>query len=212
MVNNPTQRDVPAFYSPLTHDQHAQIGRIAVLWGQVDMFVDNLLTQILEISPALRARLFSEKSIASKIALLSSFIQEMAEGEAKTESTKFAKMVNEAKSQRNKCFHGVWGYHVTRARKITPAAQHIKQVDQPFKVADLPKLERKLCQISHQGMLSLATLGVMPVFEGAQPMLHGFVADEEWFAEWRAQHHEDHQTPSRNWKPGRLPYLDPPLE
>ena len=41
---------VPPFVSPLTHEQHARLGRIAILWGQVDMMLDILLQEALGIT------------------------------------------------------------------------------------------------------------------------------------------------------------------
>jgi len=213
MVNNPTQKDVPAFYSPLTHDQHAQLGRIAVLWGQIDMFMDSLLTYVVGISPELRKRLLSDRPTGAKLDLLRDFLKDRPDGEPKKSISKFVKMAVGAKATRNQCFHGTWGYRILRKKKkVIAAAQHHKQPEQPFKVDDLPKLERKLCQISHQGMLAISAVNGEDPPLGAQPLFHGDVSFEEWFSEWRTRHYEDRHTPGRNWKPGRLPYLEHPLE
>ena len=159
MVNNPKQQDVPAFYSPLTHDQHAQLGRIAILWGQADMFVDNLLTAVLGIAPELRSDLFNDKPMGSKIDKLMSRVRAMDTSAEKTAILSFLALVDDVKSQRNECFHGVWGFWVSPRGKVEAAAQHHRQKGTPFKASALPKLERALCQISHQGMLALAALG-----------------------------------------------------
>ena len=212
MVNNPTQRDIPAFYSPLTHDQHAQIGRIAILWGQIDMFVDGILTHVLGISAELRRELFSERQIGSKLDVLKSFCLKISDHDGKKEVQKFIEIVYQSKAMRNRCFHGTWGYRVLKSKKVIAAAQHYKQQENPFKASDLPMLERKLCQASHQGMIAIATVSPTEYVEGAHPLFHGAEAESfpKWFAQWREQHYADHRTLDHNWKPGRLPYLKQP--
>lgn len=211
MVNKPTQQDVPAFYSPLTHDQHAQIGRISVLWGQCEMFVDNLLTHILGISSDLRLKLFGDRQLGTKLDTLSTFAKDMEVGSPREELLKFIRIANEVKGERNSCFHGVWGFHVTRRKGVIAGAKHHRQPEKPFKAADLPKLERKLCQLSHQGMIALSSLGQMNRFVGAYELFHG-EPDLQWLAEWKERLRADRHAPGHKWKPGRLPYLDHPLE
>ena len=213
MVKNPRQQDVPAFYSPLTHDEHAQLGRIAVLWGQVEMFVENLLTAVLGIAPELRARLFNDKPVGAKLDVLSSFVKDMPDGEAARAVAAFLSLAHEVKSERNQCFHGVWGFRVrVKQQKIEAAAQHQRSPERPFRADNLPRLERKLCQLSHLGMLALEALGQMERLEGAYPLFHGDPPIEAWFSEWRARHYADRHTLDRKWKPGRLPFLEQPLE
>ena len=212
MVNNPTQQDVPAFYSPLTHSQHAQLGRIAVLWGQAEMFVENLLTAVLGIEPQLRARLFNDKPIGAKLDTLSSFVNDLQNVPAAKAARAFLTLAQEVKSDRNQCFHGVWGFHVrSKQQDIKAAAKHQRSPERPFKAENLPRLERKLCQLSHLGMLALESLGQMDRLDGAYPLFHGDPPTEAWSQEWRAQHYADRQIPGDTWKPGRLPFLEHPL-
>jgi hypothetical protein len=211
MVNNPTQRDVPAFYSPLTHEQHAQLGRIAILWGQIDMFVDNLLTAVLGIDPDLRAQLFNEKQIAGKLDHLLKSAPNVSDMKARVAVIAFINSALALKSDRNRCFHGVWGFRIVR-KSVEAAAQHHRALENPFKAADLPRLERSLCQLSHQGMLALNALGEMDLLTGAYPLFHGQMPDQEWLAEWTEQHYADRHNLGRSYKLGRLPYLEHPLK
>ena len=216
MVNNPTQQDVPAFVSPLTHDQHAQIGRISILWGQIDTFVDGLLTFVLGITPELRFELFSEKQVGAKLDALRKFALKLPTAAKRQQVLTFIKYVDESKSLRNMCFHGAWGFHVTKRRTVEAAAKHYKQPDKPFKASELPKLERKLCQTSHQGMLAMAMFDVEMPLNGAHPLFFGAlneeIAHQEWFQEWKERYYADRHIQDHRWKPGRLPFLEQPLE
>jgi hypothetical protein len=211
MVNNPTQRDVPLFYSPLTHDQHAQLGRIAVLWGQIDMIVDNLLTDVVAIEPELRQHLFADKPIGAKLDALKVFVRRMPDGIEKSEVKLFVDLVDSAKAERNQCFHGVWGFRVTNRQTVEAAAQHHRQPENPFRATALPSLERKLCQISHQGMIALTALGLMEAQLGAYPLFLGDGDRGEWFSKWREQHFANNHIQDHRSKPGRLPFLKNPL-
>ena len=211
MVNNPTQQDVPAFYSPLTHDQHAQLGRIAILWGHVDVFVDNLLTAVLHGDAELRANLFNDKPISAKLDFLTSRLKLTAISAERELFEDFIEAVHSVKAERNACFHGVWGFRIGKG-KVEAAAQHHRAPDGQFKAERLPKLERSLCRVSHQGRVLLERLGLLgDLGKGAQPMFHGQPPEQAWFEEWLEQRKMDHQTLDYRWRPGRLPFLKRPL-
>lgn len=210
MVKNPTQKDVPAFYSPLTHEQHAQLGRIAILWGHVDVFVDNLLTAVLHGDAELRAQLFREKPIGAKLEFLTMRLKETMQGPEREQFEAFIEAVHSIKADRNSAFHGVWGFYIGKD-SVEAAAQHLPK-NKPFKADRLPNLERKLCQISHQGRLLLEQLGMLgDMGDGAQPNFFGHPPTQVWFQEWLEQHYADRHSPDHRWKPGRLPFLDRPL-
>lgn len=211
MVKNPTQKDVPAFYSPLTHEQHAQLGRISLLWGQVDTFVDQLLTAVLHGMEELRSDMFRDKPIGKKLDFLTTRIRDKPDAPEKQLIEEFIAAVHSVKSERNACFHGAWGFRIGR-KKVEAAAQHHKASNESFNAERLPKLERRLCQISHLGRELLEELGLLPVLpEGAQPLFHGDDPTQEWFQEWLEQHRSDCHSPDHRWKPGRLPFLERPL-
>jgi hypothetical protein len=215
MVYHPTQKDVPAFISPLTHEQHAQIGRIAVLWGQIDMFVDSLLTFVLGIEAELRFNLFADKQIGAKLDLLRKYCRSENTNANRNQVRLFLGAVDDVKAERNQCFHGVWGFRVGKNQTISAAAQHHKQPEKPFDANSLSKLERKLCRASYEGALALSMYEVAMPLDGAQPLFHGasdgFV-DEEWFQEWQKRFYEDRHIPDHRWQPGWLPFLEHPLE
>jgi hypothetical protein len=215
MVNKPTQQDIPAYVSPLTHDEHAQIGRIAVLWGQIDSFVDSLLTFVLGIPVELRSELFADKQIGAKLDALRKFAPKLKPAERREQVQKFVRMIDAAKAERNQCFHGAWGFRITNKQTVIAAAQHYKQPEVPFKASSLPKLERQLCQTSHQGALAMVVFEQSMPINGAQPLFHGaleHIVDQEWFQEWLKRYYEDRHIQDHRWKPGRLPFLERPLE
>lgn len=204
---------MPPFLSPLTHDQHAQLGRIAVLWGYVDMYLDNLLDVTLGITPAQRMALIGDKQMGGKLDTLSSHIDMIADAEARRLTWQFWNLCNETKTQRNKAFHGSWGWYARSLTSVTPASMHHKSREQPVKSSELIALERKLCYTASIGNQALGFFKGYLRYEGAGRLFHGPAGSPpEWLSEWTEQHPVDDQLLDRRWKLGQLPYLTHPLK
>ena len=113
---------------------------------------------------------------------------------------------NETKSQRNRCFHGVWGFRAMPRKKIVAAAQHFKSGNDPVRADQLPALEKKLCKTARHGMNALKAMGKLGE-TGCNRLYHG--ADShppEWLSEWIEQHRVGDRDLDRRWKQGQLPY------
>lgn len=92
---------VPPFVSPLTHDQHAQLGRIAILWGQIDMILDQLLQHAIGITGEQRITLIGEKPIGAKLDMLSAHLKDISDQKAQQHAREFWNLANETKTVRN---------------------------------------------------------------------------------------------------------------
>lgn len=204
--------DLPAFISPLTHDQHAQLGRMAVLWGQVDMILDNLLDLALNITPAQRMTLIGEKPIGAKLDILSKHLSGLTHPQGQKLARRFWDLANQTKTQRNRCFHGVWGWWASPSKKVIPAASHFKAKENPVKVGDLAAIERKLCQTSRAGIEALRLIQDWKTdLRGSNRLFHGKSPSPPWLEEWCEQHPVDDRSLDRRHKRGQLPYLAEPV-
>ena len=204
----------PAFLSPLTHDQHARIGRIALLWGQVDMILDQLLESALGITSRQRKALIGDKQIGGKLDLLNNNLDGIKGAKAKALAKEFRDLANQTKPHRNKCFHGIWGFAVGRKKgDVSPAATHYRSIENPLRVTQLPALERKLCKTSRVGMNALVELHELSEkVKACNRLFHGKSENRDtWLREWIAQHPLDDDALDRRWKRGQLPYLKKPL-
>lgn len=204
---------VPPFISPLTHDQHARIGRIALLWGQIDMILDQLLDKVIGITPQQRMTLIGEKPIGAKIEMLKRHLDSVADAEARDFAALFCELADETKTLRNRCFHGVWGFRCVRENTVSPAAAHWRAAGDPVKVTQLPHLEKKLCKTARAGFNAMVRLHEFKEQNrGCVRLFHGLGDDPPaWLPEWSAQHPLDDSTLDRRWKLGRLPFLEKPL-
>lgn len=201
---------VPPFLSPLTHDQHARIGRIALVWGQVDMMLDLMLDHFLGITTVQRRLLIGEKPIGAKLDLLNGQIKDITDAELKKATHEFWDLANQTKTQRNKCFHGIWGLRCVRKNTVVPGASHFRSIGDPLKITQLPALEKKLCKTARAGMRVLVHLGQFQD-HGSSHLFHGRGPAPAWLEEWIGQHRVDDDSLDRRWKLGQLLYLEKPV-
>lgn len=202
---------VPPFISPLTHDQHARLGRIAVLWGQIDMILDYMLDVALDLKPRQRMTLIGEKPIGAKLDMLSNHFDDIKDQKARELARQFWDLAHQTKTIRNRCFHGVWGFRVGKPHKVTAAATHFKSGADPVRSTQLPALEKKLCRTARVGMDALILLHEFNRKSGCNRLYHGPGDPPEWLEEWREQHPLDDRSLDRRWKLGQLPFATNPL-
>ncbi|MCL6251851.1 hypothetical protein M3P36_12465 [Altererythrobacter sp. KTW20L] len=203
---------VPPFLSPLTHDEHATLGRIAILWGQVDMVLDLLLEATLGISGKQRQALLGEKPIGAKLDILKPLIADIASAETKRTALQFWDFASQTKTQRNRIFHGVWGIRCDGPQKIQPAATHYKDKGNTTKASQLPELERKLCKTARLGAIAAYSLHNLGGIEGgASRLFHGSGPPPPWLQEWKEQHPVDDDALDHRYKEGQLPFLTNPV-
>ncbi|MEO6716480.1 MAG: hypothetical protein ABIM50_04435 [Novosphingobium sp.] len=205
---------VPPFISPLTHDQHAMLGRIAILWGQIDMVLDLMLEVSMGISPKQRRTLIGEKPLGAKLDMLKAHIDDIQDADGQALALEFWDLANQTKTQRNRCFHGVWGLRCGKANEVYPASTHFKDGGAPVKAEQLPPLEKKLCKTARIGMDALRRFHEIFIHltePGATRLFHGEGEMPSWLAQWREQHPVDDHSLDHRHKPGMLPFLEKPV-
>ncbi|WFL76708.1 hypothetical protein P7228_11960 [Altererythrobacter arenosus] len=204
---------IPGYVSPLTEKDHARIGRIAILWGQVEHFVEAILPHVTGLSwGELDAIKVTDKPIASKVDLLSQARNRVADEELCEQIREFCAAINETKVQRNHLFHGVWGWRATnRTKTVVPAARKSSNPEQPLKAAQLPSLEKKLCRCSRLGsdlVMHFHREGYRVKY--TRYLHHDGHDIEAWLQQWTERNPLDDVDLDRSSSPGRLPYLEHP--
>lgn len=182
---------IAGYVSPLTDKEHAQIGRIAVLWGQIEYFIDQLLEHVSGMTwEELTALGVADKSISAKVNWLDRIKRRVADEDTRSKIGNFCAIIHETKTDRNHVFHGIWGWRADdRTKKVTPAARKSSNPGQPFLYTRLPALEKKLCRCSRMG----ADLCNPLWHPTARPMWTKYVhhgvkgGAPEWMKEWSAR-------------------------
>jgi len=184
MVFNP--ENVAGYISPLTDEQHAVLGRIAVLWGQIESAIDNILPAFCGLSADdLTALQVFDKPIAAKVALLKSASKAKSAPAVHEKVIKFATIIDDTKARRNHAFHSMWGWRLEpRTQTVVPCARYLKTPGQGLKASSLPKLEAELNKCARHGKDLLHLVwGEGPDYNPSRHF-HGPDAPQEWFGQW----------------------------
>lgn len=198
------------YVSPLTDVEHATIGRIALLWGQVDHFVEQLMPVVSKLSwEQLKALQITEKPVGSKVGFLKASAKKLSDEALQEQIVSFCALVDDCKAHRNRVFHGMWGWRgERRTGKVIPAARKESEPHNPFPASKLPALERKLCKASRSGFDLVTTLVFrQTVRPHPSRFLHHGASDAtpEWFEQWTAHNPWDGDTQDRIEIAGQLP-------
>jgi hypothetical protein len=204
---------IPGFISPLTDEQHAQLGRIAVLWGHCDFLLDQLLAKVHRLTKAQKEAFIGEKPIGPKLLFLKPKLKGIRDPVLKERVRTFYDILNNTKAKRNHIFHGAWGWRaMNRDGDVRVCARHPKSLANPVFVEELPEIEKSLCDASRAGT------DAMFIYERQQPIhqcmryLHGHGRyPAKWFQRWLDTHPLDDASLDRSWKEGQLPRLTDPL-
>ena len=212
-MNDPLEF-VPGYISPLTDKQHAALGRIAILWGQIEHFVDSLIPIISNLNwEQLDALQVRSKTISSKTDFLVASTSKMPDSKLKDDIRLFCAMIHETKGPRNHAFHGMWGFRAeSRKERVFAASRKETDPRSPFPASGLPNLEKKMCKCSRMGMDIIAKLWGAP---GRPEMSRFFHHGEpieapQWLRQWSERNPLDDGDLDRNAKAGQLPRLSAP--
>ncbi|MBW0008369.1 MAG: hypothetical protein JO335_11740 [Sphingomonas sp.] len=207
---------VPVYLSPLTDKQHAQIGRIAVLWGQIEYFVEILMAHVSHLSwDELTAVGVTEKPIGAKVLFLKAATARIAEVELRQRVREFCESIDDTKVARNHVFHGIWGWRGDKkSHRIFPAARKTSDPSRPFKASQLAVLEKRLCKSARLGgNLAMHYWGDPDTeLKYCRFFHHGDKeAIPQWFSRWSARNPVPCDALDRTSKAGQLPRLDAPF-
>jgi hypothetical protein len=132
------------YISPLTDSEHAALGRIAVLWGQIECMIDLILPAFCDMSQQdLEALGIYDKMMAAKVQFLKTVSKRRAHTAVHDMVLSFTTIIDSTKVARNHAFHSMWGWRLdNRKQTVEPCARRLKEPDKPFKPNDLPNWKR----------------------------------------------------------------------
>jgi hypothetical protein len=200
-----------AYISPLTDREHARIGRIAILWGQIEYCVDEMIEYVSDLRwNELAALGVTERTLANKVNFLLQIRHRHPNPDYQRRIVEFCSLLHETKTARNHLFHGMWGWRADkRTREMLPAARKASSLDQPFKYTRLPALEKKLCKCSRMALDLCQPVWKSTVRARLNRFVHHNVAeaDEQWMTQWSERNPLDGEHLDRSAKAGQLPRL-----
>jgi hypothetical protein len=202
----------PAYISPLTDKQHAQLGRICILWGQIDLNLDQLLRWAYGFSKAQwDAMEIADRPLGTKLTLLKKSLENVGDLVVRQLLEELCEALDNVKAQRNHAIHGMWGWRVDAAKgTVEPCARFHKSPALPLKVQHLSLLERALCHCSNIAMRAFLYSQNSPPSEPlvSARFFHGKETEhQEVLSKWLEQVRPDDATLDRNFLEGQLPRL-----
>lgn len=200
----------PPYLSPLTDNEHAQIGRIAILSGQIEWILDGLIPHVTGLStPQLRALNLTDKSLAAKAEFLKVSAKSIQKDGLKTQIFEFVRLINETKNKRNHAFHGVWGWRgMPKTKTVEPCARNAKNPSQPLRIQDLVELEKQLCHCANVGFSCFLEMVGRSGHPSPARFLHAAEqALPKWMHKWRGGNPVNDELLDKNYKLGELPRL-----
>lgn len=206
---------VPGYISPLSDEQHAQIGRIAILWGQIEHFIEHMLPHVTGLSwDELKALGVATKPVGSKSDFLKAAAKRLSDIEMRTIVEGFCGLIDETKTARNHVFHGIWGWRGNkRQRNVVPAARKTATPENPFNASELPALEQRLCRCSRMGSDIMMLLWQHPERVKFTRFIHHGDAElaPEWIQQWSDRNPLEDNLLVDAGKAGQLPRLVKPF-
>ena len=204
----------PPYVSPLTDEQHATIGRITLLWGQVEHYAEALLPPLTGLSwGELEAISVTERAVGSKLNLIKEVNKRNENEELKEKVALFCRLVDETKNARNHIFHGMWGWRGTgKSKKVEPAARKTKVPSQPFKAERLDHVEKQLCRCARVGSEAARIIYGWNERSKYNRYIHhdGPERHPKWLEQWSERNPLEYESLDRISKAGRLPVLPKP--
>ncbi len=210
-MSNPLEF-APGFVSPLTDKEHATIGRIAILWGQIESCVDDLLPHISGLTTEqVEALQLYNKPMSQKVAFLKGSVPRYPHDRFKEPILNFCALIDETKVQRNHVFHGMWGWRGdTKKQRVFPAARKQSSPDAPLPASKLPGLEKKLCKCSRLGFDVFAQIELGQLTR--HPLTRFFHHRDEpdgsipqWLEQWSERNPWNSDDPDQIAPAGQLP-------
>lgn len=197
----PLEREYPAFVVPLNPAQLAQLGYIAVLWGQIDFIIDELLLFAFKIDANMRKTLIGDKQIGSRLDLLANNLAGIRPKATRAKIQRFCATLQRTKADRNTAFHGAWGRHASKTKTGVQfrVAARTSKAPKAFLFTDrFPALTADLVYSSRIGFEALCALRDWPLEAASAQLSFGLDGPDGGPPKWI-------QKPGVQPDPGRPP-------
>lgn len=168
----------PPFEIPLTDEDLILMGKIAVMWGQIDEGFNSILRWVLKLDPKVFESLLGNQMIGSRVRHLKAATPTSTRPRARDLLAEVTRRMADILPMRNAAMHGCWGRFPTDATYSAwdvGTFNHQKPSDR-FYAKQLPALYRDMTAI----MALLGELGMLSCEEDPGPVMYD--QNKIWFA------------------------------
>lgn len=180
----------PTFAVPLNEQHLYDLGVIAVIWGQIDFILDEIVAHVHAFDREQRDRFLTDKMMGTKVDMLASDYSRLPK-KLHPQAKDLVARINNLKPRRNAAFHGVWGWRLEkRSQTLTVAAHHPKSKNNPLKPIQLRGMLEEMIACSKVAGQLMADLQGLPFTPAVKFCWGGDLASggpPEWLKEGRGQ-------------------------
>ena len=157
------------YFIPLSDEQFAILGKIAALFGQIEMQIDVLTMHIAGIrDPSSYEAFTNSNQLGTKVTLLKKISSMKLERGPRSTIERLCLELTKLSTDRNHALHGQWGYFKGKKESIdsksVPAARSHKRSLNPLLASELPRM-----LIDAENIASLSMRAATEILPGFSP-------------------------------------------
>ena len=140
----------PKFKIPLTAGQTLEVGRLSVIWGQIDHFVMSSISLLLTTDLAAAVTLMGDLTTGRLVNKLKKSRHRITDREIRELTKKFCDDMGPLIEARNHITHGMWGLHIpgTDPSKAKPGCMFVNR-DNPVFPEKVTEVANKAAEQTH---------------------------------------------------------------
>jgi hypothetical protein len=137
MVNSVLSK--PVYALPMKADGLAMIGKITLIWGQIDSQVDGILITLGKFNREQYDHLFGYKTIGPKLQALRVFAR-VADEPIRGLVTDMCEAVSDCSAKRNLMTHGLWGWEYEKEENLYHSCAWSRSKNKMFYLSEIEGL------------------------------------------------------------------------
>ena len=141
----------PKFKISLTAQQTLEVGRLTVIWGQIDHFVLSSVSLLLAHDLAAGTALMGDMTTGPLVNLLNKSRHRIGDDEIRKLTKKFCDDMGPLITTRNHIMHGIWGFYLPgkNPKKAKPGCLFVKDPDNPVFPEKVTEVANKAAEQTH---------------------------------------------------------------
>jgi hypothetical protein len=154
--------DKPALIISLADDELAALGRVVVVWNQIEQFLDTGVLAMLDVSTASMEKIMGSPHVPSKADIFEALATEkLTDAEVREEAIACAKRIKDLSNFRNDVIHGRWATAVPSGieearKKLSATPINIQQIRQKY---------GEICKLSHRMVAVVQRISLLHPFK-----------------------------------------------
>lgn len=140
---------VPPFDIPLSDEELVLMGKIAVMWGQIDEAFNSTLRWVMKINPVVFESLLGNQMIGTRVNHLRATLSTVQDAKSREMLGRLIEAMNNVLPDRNAAMHGCWGRFVLDPsyKKFRIGTYNHQKPKTRFYTSDLRRLYRSLTEV-----------------------------------------------------------------